>query len=519
MAWLSRRRFSYKEQTGKLVMALDPLDFLNSGGSATRYRDALAQIYSVIHRSLEDVEKAIQLIFEQLGARGAIADRVILDANEEIRKEMVRASFLAEQQKDILCRDVHTKLENLYIQALLVEPHQDPVIKRWTNLSARAMRHDLPVVAEYSHVDLARPEDRRRRVPRWQAQIDEWLETLCRNQVGAVINYIEQEIQEYVASWFEVTSTLRRHASLGGNLFRQVVEPDTWTFESEDPTVRNLLHGGQAQNIAARILGRFQLSNREVNELAEIVRVSLEGTPVYGTSRVGLQELEDLLALALSEKIQDAVSMEAGFLSVLSNGLRLREDLGELLADLQRGASAMEQKVWRVGEIGVGHVDSAAGVGITDTAVHDIVLRGLGGGRRFAAVEGHPGDNHRFNVQMSIVGAPAADLTIFREMVAAWYAWHFQEDRGSCADENTWLKLVKNESWKLYPDIGGDTGVRNAIMEFIYDDLMSMWQSREGMASYVSNGLPTEQELLHGLWRDLGIVADGAVARGLNAPT
>ena len=140
-------------------------------------------------------------------------------------------------------------------------------------------------------------------------------------------------------------------------------------------------------------------------------------------------------------------------------------------------------------------------------ALHDIATRGLGGGRKFAVVEGHPGDNHRFNVQMSIVGAPAADLTFFREMVTAWYAWHFEEDRGACKTESEWLKLVKGECWKLYPDIGEDTGVRNAIIELIGEDLTEMWQSRDGMVTRPSNnGLPSDQELLYSLWRELGVL-------------
>ena len=137
------------------------------------------------------------------------------------------------------------------------------------------------------------------------------------------------------------------------------------------------------------------------------------------------------MALAISEKIRDTVSVEAGFLSLISNGLKFGEDLGELLDDMRRGAAAMEEKLWRVGEVGVGHVDSASGVGVTAVNVHDLVLRGLGGGRKFAAVEGHPGNNHRFDVQMSIVRAPASDLTMFREMVHAWYSWHFEEDQGN----------------------------------------------------------------------------------------
>ncbi len=510
-AWPNKKRLSYRDESARVRQSMDPLDFLSADSAGLSTRDAFQQIHAVMHGALEDVEKGIQLVFEQLRPEGAVADRVILEANGEIRNELVRASFLADEKKDELTRDIRARLENLYVQGLIVAPHQDPAIRRWENLSARAIQRDLPSIIEYSHADLARPEDRRRRLPRWQQQIDEWLETMCRNHVADVIKDMEEEIKEFVGSWFEVTAGLRRRASLGGSLFQQVIDPDLWTFESEDPTVRNLLRGQQAQSIATRILERFQISSQDVTDVAETVRASLQGLAVYGTNRVGIQELEDLLALALSEKIQDTVSLEAGFLSVISNGVRYNEELGELLAEMHRGAAAMEQKVWRVGEVGVGHVDSASGVGITASNVHDIVVRGLGGGRRFAAVEGHPGDNHRFDVQMSIVGAPASDLTIFREMVTAWYQWHFSEDRAECKTEAEWLELVKSECWKLYPDIGTDSGVRNAIIELIGEDLAEMWRSREGMVPRLTNGLPSEEDLLHGLWRELGVITDGVV--------
>ena len=71
---------------------------------------------------------------------------------------------------------------------------------------------------------------------------------------------------------------------------------------------------------------------------------------------------------------------------------------------------------------------------------------------------------------------------------------------------------MKSECWKLYPDIGENTGVRNAIIELIGDDLTAMWRSREGLAPRLTNGLPSEEDLLHGLWRELGIIADGVAA-------
>ena len=177
-----------------------------------------------------------------------------------------------------------------------------------------------------------------------------------------------------------------------------------------------------------------------------------------------------------------------------------------MLSEMQRGTSAMEQKVWRLGEVGVGHVDSASGVGITASHIHDIAARGLGGGRKFAVVEGHPGDNQRFNVQMSMVDASNADLTISLEMVGAWYAWHVEEDRGACKTEKVWLEQVKSQIWKLYPDIGDDTGVRNTIIELIGEDLTHMWPSRYGMETRASNGLPCDQDLLNSLWGELSVV-------------
>jgi hypothetical protein len=207
------------------------------------------------------------------------------------------------------------------------------------------------------------------------------------------------------------------------------------------------------------------------------------------------------LARATAQKIQSTVSIDTGFLSLMANGSRFGEELGELLVDMHMGASAMEEKMWRVGDVRVGHVDAASGVGITASNLHDSVLRGLGGGRKFAAVEGHPGDNHRFEVQMSTVGAPVSDLAIFRDMVNAWYAWHFEDVRGSSlnGDPSGWLASVSKESWKLYPDIGEETGVRRAIIELIDDDLKKLWDGREDIATRLTNGSFTDGDLLNGV--------------------
>ena len=506
-----RKRISYREASQR-VRLTDPVGFLTLDSAGTSTQEALEQIHSAIHSSVEDVEKAFQQVFDQLNPEANVADRTLLDANSEIRNEQARARSLLDNKQDDLIHQMHIRLENLYIQAIIQTPQEQPPVRRWENLSARTVERNEPVVSDFSYEDLDNAEKRGKRLSRWQKETDEWLETVCSNHVREVIKILEDQIKDYIASWVEVTDGLKKNASRGGDLFRQVNDPDLWSFESEDPTVTNLLNGAQALEVGSRILDRFQLSPRDAEEVSNTVRVSLGGVPPFGINRVGVTELEELLALGISEKIRDTVSVEAGFLSLISNGLSFGDDLGELLDDMRRGAAAMEERLWRVGEVGVGHVDSASGVGVTAPNVHDIVLRGLGGGRRFAAVEGHPGNNHRFDVQMSIVGAPASDLTIFRDMVHAWYSWHFEEDRGAATTRADWMKTVVAECWKLYPDIGVDTGVRNAIIELIDDDLKAMGKGREGLPVHPNNGSIDEGELLHGLWKELGVMADGKVA-------
>ena len=391
---------------------------------------------------------------------------------------------------------ISSRLENLFIQRLVIAPDQEPPVRRWSALADRAIRRDLPMVSEPSQDDLdVSANERKKRLAKWQQETDEYLETVCLNHVGEVINGLLEELNEYSASWME----LKRHSNSGGRLFQKVTDAEFWTFDSDDPTVKNLLTGEQAQDIALRILSRFQLSNQDLIEIAGSVHESLTGKPVYGTNRVDSQELEDLLALATGQKIRSTVSIDTGFLSLISTGARFGEELGELLVDMHLGAAAMKEKMWRVGEVRVGHVDSAAGVGITASNLHDSVLRGLGGGRKFAAVEGHPGDNHRFEVQMSTVGAPISDLAIYRDMVNAWHAWHFEDVRGSNEDSSGWLASVNKESWKLYPDIGEETGVRRAIIEVIDDDLMKLWEGRADIASRLTNGQFTDGDLLNGV--------------------
>ena len=94
--WPKNKRLSYKDESARLSPSLDPLDFLGTESMGPSSRDAFQQLHSVIHESLEDVEKAVTLVLEQLRPDGTVADRVILEANGEIRNELVRANFLAD---------------------------------------------------------------------------------------------------------------------------------------------------------------------------------------------------------------------------------------------------------------------------------------------------------------------------------------------------------------------------------------------------------------------------------------
>ncbi|MCH8987391.1 MAG: hypothetical protein IIA92_01115 [Chloroflexi bacterium] len=495
-----RKRLSFNEMTNRVPMSVDPLDFLQAGRVGTGSRDAYAQIHGTIHAVLGEVQRSINSLFERLRPDGNISDRMVLEANAELRAELARANTYADVKRDEMLATVSSRLENLFIQRLVIAADQETPIRRWSALADRAIRRDLPSVSEPSHDDLdVSPNERKKRLAKWQGETDEYLETVCLNHVGEVINGLLEELSEYSASWMQLVTELKRHSNSGGRLHQEVTDAEFWTFDSDDPTVKNLLTGDQAQDIAMRILTRFQLSNQDLIEISAAVHESLAGRPVFGTNRVESQEMVDLLALATAHKIQNSVSIDTGFLSLISNGARFGEELGELLVDMHMGATAMEEKMWRVGEIRVGHVDSASGVGITASNLHDSVLRGLGGGRKFAAVEGHPGDNHRFEVQMSTVGAPISDLAIFRDMVNAWYSWHFEDVRGANGDSPGWLATANKESWKLYPDIGETTGVRRAIIELIDDDLKNLWNGQDDIATRLTNGQFSDGDLLNGV--------------------
>lgn len=485
---LRRNKLSFSEMSNRLPASPDPLAFLSLGRSGVD-RDAYDQIHGAMHSVLTESERSMSAIFERLRPEGEISDRMVMEANSDLRTELARSTQLADMKRGELTAEISRRLEALFIQSLIVTPDQDPPVRRWANMADRVVRRDLPPVSEPAPADLDVPAgERTKRLTRWQAEADEWLGTLALNTASEVVAGFLEEMNDYTNSWLDTISQLRRLSNSGGRLYQEVQDAECWAFDSDDPTVKNLLNGTQAQDISRRILNRFQLSNSDVQEVSQMVSESLNGRPVYGLNRIDPHDLCEVIAAATARKIRQNVSLDDGFLSLVSNGARFGEELGELLVDMHMGAAAMEEKMWRVGEVRVGHVDSAAGVGITTSALHRFVARGLGGGRKFAAIEGHPVDNHRFDVQMSTVGAPLSDLAIFRDMVNAWYAWHFEERRGENNDRSQWMEAVQKESWKLYPDIGDETGVRAAIVELIDEDIRKVWNSRDDIASRLAYG-------------------------------
>ena len=496
---IRRHRPSFSQMSATLPAPVDPLSFLHGGRISAR--DAYNQVLGSFHDTLADVERAITSVFERLRPDGNISDRMAMEANSDVRTEMARANTLADVKRNELQDDLCYRLQAMFLQNLIMNPEEDPPLRRWASMADRVIQRDMPMVTEPTHAELdVGPKERRRQLMRWQQDTDEWLEVLCLNRTGEVIAKLLEEIGDYSSSWTDTVNQLRREAVGGGRLFREVTDPEYWTFDNDDPTVKNLVSGNQAQDIAGRILNRFQLSNLDLNDICLQVHLHLRGKPVYGSERVDILELENILAEAVAVKIKDTVAIDDGFLSLISaNNGRAGEELGELLVEMRMGAAAMEEKMWRVGEYRMGHVDSAAGVGITSSSLHDSVLRGLGGGRRFAAVEGHPNDNHRFEVQMSTVGASLSDLAIFRDMVNAWYSWHFEERRGENGNRNARVDAVKKDSWKLYPDIGQSTGVRSAVIELIDDDLRQVWNTPGDVALRLAYGHleDSDAELVH----------------------
>lgn len=488
----NRRNRSFNHMSRSLPAPTDPLGFLQAGRSAGSGggKDAFGQIQRSFHDAVVDVDRAIKSIIDRLRHEGSINDRLAVQANNDVRAEMARASALSDAKRDELVSGISFRLQSMFIQNLITSPDQEPPVRRWTMLAERAVQKDLPAVSEpaLSRLD-GSPGERRRRLRRWQKETDEWLGSLCLHRAGEVVSRLVEDIGDYSSAWTESVSQLRRDSATGGRLSREVGSLENWDFENDDPTVKNLVSGVQAQETAGRILSLFQLSDTDLMDICQSVHGTLNGKPVYGPGRIDVLELENILTEAIAGKVRDAMAIDDDFLSFASIGNgRASDDLGELLVEMRMGAAAMEERLWRVGDYRMGHVDSAAGVGITTSSVHDTVLRALSGGRRFAAVERHPSDKHRFEVQMSTVGASLSDLAIFRDMVDAWYSWHFEERRGEIGGRDARGEAVRKDSWKLYPDIGEDSGVRPAVIELIDDDLRQVWNTPGDVALRLSYG-------------------------------
>ena len=168
---LNRRALSFQAMTNRLPAMTDPLEFLNSVGSTIPVRDAYQQIHGAIHASLSDVERSVQAVFERLGPESTITERMIQDANDDIRTDLALASTFADAKRDELILETVARVERLYIQRLIVSSGQEPPVRRWNDLADRAIRRDLPPVSEPGQTHLhVPPSERRKRLARWRAE-------------------------------------------------------------------------------------------------------------------------------------------------------------------------------------------------------------------------------------------------------------------------------------------------------------------------------------------------------------
>ena len=226
-----RKRLSFSEMTNRVPMAVDPLDFLT--GSRTGSRDAFQQIHGAIHGVLSEVERSISSLFERLRPDGNISDRMVLEANAELRTELARANTFADVKRDEMLITIGSRLESLFIQRLVIAPEEEPPVRRWSALADRAIRRDLLVVSEPNHSNLdVSPNERKKRLSKWQGETDEYLETVCLNHVGEVGNGLLEELGEYSTSWVEMIVDRRRLASSGGPPDQEVTDAEHWTFDT-----------------------------------------------------------------------------------------------------------------------------------------------------------------------------------------------------------------------------------------------------------------------------------------------
>ena len=247
-----------------------------------------------------------------------------VEANSDVRAEMARASTLADVKRNELRAGISFRLQAMFLQNLIVSPDQEPPVRRWASMDDRVAQRDMPVVSEPALSKLDGSFNKqRKRLLRWQQETDEWLEVLCLNRAGEVIAKLVEDIGDYSSAWTDTVNQLRRESMGGGRLSREVTDPECWTFDNDDdPTVKNLVSGVQAQEIASRILNWFQLSNTDLMDICQAVHDALSGKPVYGSERIDVLELENILAEVIANRIKDAVALDDGFLSLISQGQR-----------------------------------------------------------------------------------------------------------------------------------------------------------------------------------------------------
>ena len=485
-----RRKPSFSKMKRVLSSPTDPLDFLQAGRSAGSGggKDAFNQILGAFHDALADVDRAIQSTIERLRHERHISDRMAVQASSDVRAEMARAITLVNAKRNELTVEISFRLQAIFLQNLIISPDQEPPVRRWISLYDLVVPRDLPVVSEPA---LSEPDGsinvRRSRLRRWQQESDEWLAVLCLHSAGEVIAKLVDHIGDFSSAWTETVNRVRRESMAGGRLSSELTDSENWIFNNDDPTVKNLVSGAEAQRTAGRILNLFKLSDADLSGICESVDKALAGRPIYGAGRVDALELENILIGAVADRLKGAMSLDDRFIPLTANGSgRAGDELGQLMVEMRMGATAMEERLWRAADYRMGHVDSAAWVGITTSSLRDTALSALGRSRRFAAVERHPSDMHRIKIQMSTVGASLSDLAIFTDMVDAWYSWHFEERGG---------EAVRKDSWKLYPDIGRNSGVRPAVIELIDDDLRQVWSTSDDVALRLAYGRSDDPEV------------------------
>ena len=133
----NRRNRSFNHMSRSLPAPTDPLGFLQAGRSAGSGggKDAFSQILRSFHDAVVDVDRAIKSIIDRLRHERSINDRLAVQANNDVRAEMARASALSDAKRDELVSEISFRLQAMFIQNLITSPDQEPPVRRWTILA------------------------------------------------------------------------------------------------------------------------------------------------------------------------------------------------------------------------------------------------------------------------------------------------------------------------------------------------------------------------------------------------